>query len=94
MNKCLTEEQFKEILVFLEAMEITLRKCDGYDDCCVGLAEGFGSEYRLTYSRRAIIEKMMERDGMCAFDAMEYFQFNIIGAYLGEGMPLFLMEVS
>jgi hypothetical protein len=32
----------------------------------------------------------MERDGMSREDAEEYFDFNVAGAWVGEGMPVFL----
>ena len=34
----------------------------------------------------------MERDGMTAEDAMEFFNYNILGSYNGNGMPAFLND--
>ncbi len=31
----------------------------------------------------------MERDGMTDEEAIEFFEFNIKGAYMGEGTPLY-----
>lgn len=39
------------------------------------------------------IEKMlkkMEKEGMTREEAIEYFEFNILGAYVGEENPIYL----
>jgi hypothetical protein len=33
---------------------------------------------------------MVERDGMTYEEAIEYFDYNIIGAWLGENMPIYI----
>ena len=30
------------------------------------------------------------KDGMTDEEAMEYFEFNVVGAWMGEGTPIFL----
>lgn len=32
----------------------------------------------------------MERDGMTHEDAMEFYEFNIVGAWMGNGTPIFM----
>jgi hypothetical protein len=39
-----------------------------------------------------IIETLKERDGMSYDDAVEFFGFNIEGAYVGEFTPIYLWE--
>lgn len=34
----------------------------------------------------------MTRDGMTEEEAQEWYEFNILGAYCGEGMPVFLIK--
>ena len=41
---------------------------------------------------RIICEILVERDGMSVDEAYEFFQYNIMGSYNGEGMPVFLYE--
>ena len=44
------------------------------------------------YSKRLIIEKLMNSDGMTHEEALEFFEFNIIGAYPGDPIPAFLLD--
>lgn len=67
-------------------------KVDGHDDAIVGIAHSFGRQPVLAYSVKTICETLVERDGMNEEEAFEFCEFNIIGAYFGEGMPVFLHE--
>lgn len=66
------------------------KKADGFDDCILGIAERFGADPVLAYSRPAIIKTLMDRDGLSYQDAQEHFDVNILGAYVGEGTPTFI----
>jgi hypothetical protein len=61
---------------------------DGFDDCIIGITEEFGNGPRILYSKEKIINKLME--DMSEEEALEYFDFNIIGGYFGEQNPIFL----
>ena len=37
---------------------------DGFDDCILGRVEQAGSDTKILYSIKAILSKLMERDGM------------------------------
>ena len=65
---------------------------DGFDEAIVGSITSYGRGETVLYSTQKIIEVMMERDGMTAEDAMEFFNFNILGSYNGNGMPAFLND--
>jgi hypothetical protein len=62
---------------------------DGYDDCVVGVVEQFGRPPIVCYDRELVIRKLME-DGMTQEEAEEFFEFNQIGAWVGERTPCFL----
>ena len=65
-------------------------KIDGFDCCIIGVASTMGQEDVLAYSVTSILTKLMV-DLDCPFDeAVEYFEFNIAGAYMGEGTPCFI----
>lgn len=42
------------------------------------------------YSREKCIELMVEREGMTYEDAVDHFEFNVSGAWIGEGTPTFV----
>lgn len=62
--------------------------CDGFDAALVGVCYRFGQEPVALYDRCKIIEILM-RDGLTEDEADEHFEFNIIGAYVGEHTPAF-----
>jgi hypothetical protein len=76
----------------IEDKQAQLLKLDGFDDCYLGLGESYGTLPALIYDHSKIIEKL-KQDGMDNEEAQEYFDFNILGSYLGEKMPIFLMNI-
>lgn len=65
--------------------------CDGFDDCILGVADRFGwSESLVVYDYNKMIAQMVEKDGMSEEEAVEFFDFNIIGAWMGDGTPIFV----
>lgn len=64
-------------------------KMDGFDDCVVGICERFGMEAVLAYDRDKVIEKLVT-DGMTQEEAEEFFEYNQIGAWMGDRTPVFV----
>ena len=62
-------------------------KADGFDEAIIGQEYHDG---RYVYSIERILEILMLRDDMTMDDAMEFFSFNIGGAYVGEMTPLYI----
>tara|TARA_Y100000310_G_C20504834_1_gene725888 strand:- start:287 stop:640 length:354 start_codon:yes stop_codon:yes gene_type:complete len=77
----------------LEASGEEALGADGYDDCVVGLAYQHTLPL-IVYSKRKIIERLMASDDISRADAEEFFDFNIGGAYVGAGTPLFLEDMD
>lgn len=66
----------------------TFLKADGLDEAIIGLD---GSTMRMIYSQAKVIEilmKDMERE-----EALEYFEFTIRGAYMGEKTPIWNLDL-
>jgi hypothetical protein len=58
-------------------------QADGFDDAIIGVADG-----KLVYSISksiAILAKEMTKE-----EAVEYFEFNVSGAYVGEKTPIWV----
>lgn len=62
---------------------------DGFDDCIVGVCIRFGQEPIVAYDQWAVIHKLMEQ-GMSEDEAIEFFEFNQIGAWMGDTTPCFI----
>ena len=59
-------------------------KADGFDDAVIGIDTG---TMRLIYSVTRCVEILMV-GGMDMNDAIEYFDFNVRGSYVGEKTPI------
>jgi len=70
----------------------TLRM-DGYDDCIIGICRRFGQQDLIAYDYEKVIASL-SADGLTHDEAVEYFEFNQIGAWMGEGTPCFIVEVD
>jgi hypothetical protein len=62
---------------------------DGFEGALIGHVERFGMAPVALYDRTRCIEILMKRDGMSHDDAEEFFCFNTIGAWVGDGTPAF-----
>ena len=65
---------------------------DGLDDAIIGIVEEFGNGPRILYSQKKIINILCERDGMNESDAIEFYDYNILGLFAGEQNPVFLIS--
>ncbi len=61
----------------------------GLEEAIIGITEDFGYKPRLLYSKIKILE-ILEQGGMTREDALEYYNFNILGMYVNEQNPIFL----
>jgi hypothetical protein len=59
-------------------------KADGFDNAVIGIDT---NSMRLIYSVQKCIEVLKE-EGMDEIDAVEYFEYNVLGAYVGEKTPI------
>jgi len=64
-------------------------KADGFDSAIIGVDE---VSMRLIYSERLCLEELIVRDGMSMEEAIEYFDFNVRGSYVGEKTPIWCVD--
>jgi len=62
---------------------------DGFDDSIVGVGGQANGTVVVIYDEQKIIANLM-KDGLDYDDALDYYFFNIKGAYLGESTPIIL----
>lgn len=66
---------------------------DEFDDAILGTCERFGSPYTVVaYDTEKILQEYV-RQGMTYDEALEFFNFNTLGAYVGEQTPVFIRTV-
>jgi hypothetical protein len=61
---------------------------DGFDDCIIGVGQRF-TDHFVVYDLKKVIAKLMEQ-GMSEEEAIEFHEFNQLGAWVGPGTPVFL----
>lgn len=74
--------------------EIDLLVLDGFDDAIVGIGQQFNRHF-VIYSQAQIVATLMEQyqgDGNTYLEAIEYFDFNILGAWVGDATPVILLD--
>jgi hypothetical protein len=79
----------ESMLEMIEEMYPEALKMDGYDDCIIGVCRRFGSDGVIAYDVEKVLEKLM-KDGMTYEEAREFFEYNQIGAWVGEKTPVFI----
>lgn len=74
-----------DLVIFLEGPE--------FDAAIVGTIERFGMPTIVCYDYARVLS-ILVRQGMSYEDAVEWYDFNIIGAWMGEETPCFLHRVT
>lgn len=90
MTRRTTRMTRAEIDEWATASEIELLTCDGMDDAILGIGQRFNS-YFVVYDRELAVKSLMT-GGMNREDAEEFFEFNTVGAWVGEATPCFVIR--
>ena len=61
-----------------------------FDEAIIGVSERIGNEPVVAYDTTKIVEILILNHSMSVDEAYEYFEFNILGAYVGERTPTFI----
>ena len=65
---------------------------DGLDDAIIGIVEEFGNGPRILYSKNKVLRILEERDGMSSIEAVEFYEYNILGLFATDQNPVFLIS--
>jgi len=86
---------------YLAEIDEELLCADGFDDAIIGICERATSSNVVAYDRDRCIEIIVERSGSSELtdeeayeEAVEYFEFNVVGAWMGERTPVFISYAS
>ncbi len=66
---------------------------DGFEAALIGYSQQFNKTVAL-YNYDVCIKILIERDGMSWEEAVEFFEFNVQGAYVGEQTPAFATLIT
>lgn len=66
---------------------------DGFDDAIIGYSQRINDPILAVYSWDLMVKILMERDGMSDEEAMEYIDFNCLGAWVGEQTPIIVLPL-
>lgn len=80
----------EETFALLEDEEALI--ANGFDEAIIGIT--FGANMTTVYSVRKVIDILMEEDEMSFSDAIEHFEYNIAGSYMGEKTPIFVYDIQ
>ena len=67
---------------------------DDLEDAFVGFAQRCGQPRLAVYDRHICVAILVDQHGMDIEEAMEYFEFNVDGAWLGDDTPLIFNKMS
>ena len=74
------------IMEWFPEQEIVL--ADGFDKAIIGVSN---NDMRVIYSKSLCIDILMSQ-GMDEDEALEYFEYNVSGAYAGERTPIWCLD--
>ena len=70
-----------------------LMTADGFDAAILGYVQRCGQPAIVVYDRERCIDIIMSW-GLSEEDAEEHFEFNVVGGWVGERTPAFLVRVN
>mgnify|MGYP003120561191 CR=1 FL=1 len=68
-----------------------MKKWTGCDDAIVGLGHRCGCDTVVVYDYDKLVDVFVQQ-GMKEDESVEWIDFNILGAWIGEDTPIVLME--
>tara|TARA_R110000868_G_scaffold83946_5_gene236956 strand:- start:149 stop:418 length:270 start_codon:yes stop_codon:yes gene_type:complete len=61
----------------------------GFEQAVIGL-DTSNEPFRVIYDRQTMADILQQRDEMTEEEAWEYLDYNVFGAYVGEGTPIYV----
>lgn len=77
-----------------EAEALLLDPQDLYNPCLIGSAERGDGMLVAAYDMAKVIAVMARDNGWDHDEAQEYFEFNVLGGYVGDKSPVFVDVVA
>ena len=65
---------------------------DFYEHCVIGVCYRYGQQPILAYDLDKVIETLIQ-NGMSYEEAVEFWEYNQVGAYVGENTPCYIERI-
>jgi len=69
-------------------------KANGFDNALIGIGRRCSQEDVLVYDFDKAVKILVDRDKMAVDEAMEFLEYNTLGAWVGEETPLFVFSMT
>ena len=82
-----------DTMEWIESFNEEALTADGFDDAIMGIGERCGQPALVVYDRDKCIEilvKQFSDDEDPYTAAVEYFEYNVVGSWMGENTPIFV----
>lgn len=69
---------------------------NGYNEAIIGIVDRYSNAIKtpvLAYSISRMLDIIVNRDGMDYDDALEYLEFNVLDAWMGDGTPIYVNDL-
>jgi len=66
---------------------------DGLDSAIIGVARRCGQPTLVAYSYSKAVQHFMS-EGMSHEEAVEWMEFNVVGAWMGDNTPVWIMDAE
>jgi len=84
----MTKEELLEEYGDLIGDGVELVTVDGYDDAILGIDS---KSYRVIYDADEMVEILMEAENMEEEEALEYLDYNVFNAWIGDQTPIYMI---
>jgi|TARA_B100001094_G_C17808788_1_gene612789 hypothetical protein len=69
-------------------------KANGFDNALIGIGRRCSQEDVLVYDFNKAVKILVNRDNMTEEEAVEYLEFNTVGAWVGNKTPVFVYPMT
>ena len=70
-----------------------LVKANGLEDAIIGVGSRMNMPDVLIYSYNKCVKIFMEKEGWTHEEAIEWMDYNVVGAWVGDTTPIFVHEI-
>lgn len=82
------KEGFRIVQNYMSETDCESLFADGFEEAVIGIVERFNSEPLVLYDKEKCLDILVSQN-MTRDEALEFFEYNVIGAWVGEGTPCF-----